>query len=785
MSVAARINTLIAILAILAGLLLTFFVGERDFSYQRDAIVLEASSLVGSKPHLQLTLYYQEAGRIQRTLDELLSLSPAIRRVTLFDNQGGRIDFKSKSWAAAERAPDLYLLREGLSPLDQGLVTRAGGSVPDSLTTLSTLILGEQTSSVTIPVISVINPAEEDLSRSDFAAALADPEGVTSLFVIGYVEVALSHTVIWSLTLPTIALSAGVGLLIVFVFWLIARLTTRRITAPLTELARVADDIAAGKRTETIRVRGSGEIRDIAEVLNGMITGLHEYTAKLDTDRKILNLKVDKTAQELSEQKEALSEATKKVSETRDKMRHLAYFDTLTSLPNRKLFTEQLTLLLRLAARSQQHVGLLLVDLDNFKRVNDSLGSSTGDHLLKVIGERLTESVRDSDVLHRSSDRDSSVMDLSRMAGDEFSVVLNSIEGTEAALRVAERLAEAVAQPIAVEGQELVVTCSVGIALAPDHATEVESLLRAADAAMIASKKQGRNRITVYDETMDAANRDRLRLETDLRKAVQEGQLLLHYQPQVNARTGKVFGAESLVRWDHPIQGLIPPFKWIPIAEDLGLINDVGQWVLNQACADLQRFRAAGFDLPKISVNVSALQLNENFVHAVSAALSFTGLPPECLELELTEGVMVNDQQSTLDLVNRLKDLGIRLSIDDFGTGYSSLSYLTRLPLDELKIDRSFVVGLSEGGTSEELVRAIIAMAKSLNLDIVVEGVETVAELEFFRAQAVHIIQGYIFSAPVPAEQFQKLLEPRYFAHRLAKVYTADAAGPMEAVEPK
>ena len=779
MSIASKINLLIAGMAIFASVLLTVFVGQRDFSFQRDEIALSASSFVGSQPHLQLTIYYQNDRQIRSTAREILGLSPAIRRVALYDNQGSLIHLETKPWAASDTAPVLERVRRNLSPVDQGMVTTTGGSLPAGLEPLSLLTLGERTISLTTPIISALAPSEPDLAREDFAAALADPTLVRSLNVIGYVEVGLSTTMIWSLTLPTIAISAGAGLLIVFAFWLAARVITRRIMKPLTKLARVADDIAAGKQTATVPLRGSGEIRDIAGVLNGVIAGMQKTAVRNDTDRKILSLKVDERTQQLSEQQVALSQATKEVSETRDRMRHLAYFDTLTSLPNRRLFTEQLILLLRLAARAKQNVGLLIVDIDNFKRINDSFGSSTGDRLLKIVGERLTEGVRESDVLHRRADRHDPVMDLSRMAGDEFAVVLNNVENTAAALNVAERLADAVAQPIDIDGQEIIVTCSVGTAMAPDHATDVEALLRAADSAMLSAKKDGRNRIVLYNASMDAANRERLQLETDLRKAIDEGQFLLHYQPQVHARTGEVCGAEALVRWEHPKRGLLPPSTWVPVAEDLGIVGEVGQWVLNQACADLQRFRTAGLNLPKLSVNVSALQLTEDFVHAVSAALSFTGLPADSLELELTEGVMVSEQEKTLQLVQRLKDLGVRLSIDDFGTGYSSLSYLTRLPLDELKIDRSFVTGLHGGGPNVELVRAIVAMAKSLGLDIVVEGVERIPEVEFFRRQDVHVIQGFLFSAPVPEAQFRKLLAPKYFAREMARLYAASAAGPL------
>jgi EAL domain-containing protein (putative c-di-GMP-specific phosphodiesterase class I) len=276
---------------------------------------------------------------------------------------------------------------------------------------------------------------------------------------------------------------------------------------------------------------------------------------------------------------------------------------------------------------------------------------------------------------------------------------------------------------------------------------------------------------------MEGANRERLQIETDLRRAVELDQLVLHYQPQVHARSGDVVGVESLVRWAHPRWGVLPPARWIPIAEELGLMEDIGCWVLRQACTDFHELRHEGLELPKISVNVSAVQLKQGFVDRVRGIIEETGIDPGALEMEVTEGILVSDQEATLLLVRKLKDLGLRLSIDDFGTGYSSLAYLTRLPLDELKVDRSFVVGLREGGANIELVRAIIAMAKSLHLDIVVEGIEELGELDFFTRQDVHVIQGYVFSKPLPLGELRRVLEPRYFARRLLRLHQAHGDG--------
>ena len=765
MTIASKINVLVAIMALTASVFVTLFVGQRDAIYQRNAIVLEASSLIGSQPQLQLN-FYLRAGALEDTASELLKLSPAIKQVVFYDKGGEVLTQSSQDWADVDSTLNFASLREDAPPLDTHQVTQRGGGVPNHLHLLSRIMLGEDTTSITLPVISVVDPAQSELQASDFAAALADSKRVQGQYALGYVAVSLSSTVLWSFTLPTMAASARIGILIVFLLWLITSLSTRKIMAPLDALARVADDIAAGEQSEPIPIRGTVEIREIATVFNSIITGLNQYRWRVDADRKILNLKIDERTEQLSQHRQELQKAAQAATKTRDQLHQLAYFDSITSLPNRRLFTEQLGLLLRLAQRSKQQVGLLLVDIDNFKRINDSLGTSAGDQLLKAISERLVSEMRDSDVIHRHSDRGGSIMDLSRMGGDEFTVVLNKVEDIDAALKVAERLGEVISKPFRIERQEIIVTSSIGIAIAPDHASDVEGLLRAADTAMTQAKQAGRNRALVYAKHMQSAHRERLEFEIDLRRAVEREELMLYFQPQVNGRTGVVVGAEALLRWQHVEKGLIPPFKWIPIVEELGLIDDVGNWVLNEACRQLVSLREQGFDLPKVSVNVSALQFHPGFVSAVGKALADTGLAPHSLELELTEGIMIRDQDATIALVQKLKAMGLRLSIDDFGTGYSSLSYLTRFPLDELKIDRSFVVGLSDD-SGAELVRAIIAMGKSLGLDIVVEGVEMIEEMMFFRDQSVDIIQSFFFSEAVPVEQLKALLEPGYFTSKI------------------
>ena len=421
---------------------------------------------------------------------------------------------------------------------------------------------------------------------------------------------------------------------------------------------------------------------------------------------------------------------------------------------------------MRLSKRNKQSLALLFLDLDNFKRINDSLGHGAGDLMLREVGRRLVECVRDSDVVAHYVDSDPKI-DVSRLGGDEFTVVLNQIDKPESAGIVAERLTRALVKPMYIDDHELVITPSIGIAVAPNDAEDVDGLLKAADTAMYHAKASGKNSYLFYHSDMDATDVERLQLENDLRKAIERDELVLHYQPQVNTETGSVIGAEALIRWNHPEQGLVAPYKFISLAEEMGLIGGLGDWVLQEACRQMKALETEGLWLPKIAVNVSALQFTPTFIRRVREILLETSLAPSALGLELTEGIMLDNVSTTIEALDELKKLGVGLSIDDFGTGYSSLSYLSRFPLDELKIDRSFVIDIGKSEHDASLVTTIIAMAQSMNLRLVAEGVETREQYQFLTSKGATTIQGYLFSKPVPIEELRPMLAERYFKEQI------------------
>ncbi|WP_317201703.1 putative bifunctional diguanylate cyclase/phosphodiesterase [Janthinobacterium sp.] len=426
------------------------------------------------------------------------------------------------------------------------------------------------------------------------------------------------------------------------------------------------------------------------------------------------------------------------------KMAHLAQHDFLTNLPNRVLLSDRIGRAVELAQRHAGAFAVLYLDLDNFKNVNDSLGHATGDLLLQSVARRLAASVRASDTV-------------SRQGGDEFVVLIPDIAGAAAAAAAAEALLAALAAPHAIGAHTLYASGSIGIGLFPADGQDAETLMQSADTAMYQAKEMGRNNYQFFKGEMNARAVERQSLETHLRRALELRQLTLHYQPKVNLASGAITGCEALLRWNHPEWGAVAPERFVGIAEDFGLIVSIGRWVLGEACAQTKRWQEAGLAPGSVAVNISALEFRRrDFVAGVRAALSESGLAPACLQLEITESVLMRDADACAAILRELKQLGVTLAVDDFGTGYSSLSYLNQFPIDVLKIDRSFVRGIGAAGGI--IAGAVIAMGNSLGHRVVAEGVEDAAQLAFLRERRCEEGQGFLFSAPLEAEQFGLLL---------------------------
>jgi diguanylate cyclase (GGDEF)-like protein len=446
-------------------------------------------------------------------------------------------------------------------------------------------------------------------------------------------------------------------------------------------------------------------------------------------------------------------QAEQALKHSEERFRHLAHHDALTGLPNRALLTEHGDLALALAKREHKIAGVLFIDLDQFKTINDSLGHPVGDTLLCIVAERLKTCLRETDTV-------------ARMGGDEFVVLLRELHHAQDAALVAQHIVQALAAPCIVEGRELHVTPSIGMALYPQDGADFETLLKNADTAVYKAKEFGRNNYQFFTAQMNAAARIRLELENDLRPALERGQFLLHYQPLIDLRTRRLVGAEALLRWLHPQRGLVTPGEFIPLAEETGLIVPIGEWVLNAACRQAKSWSESGHAL-RVAVNLSARQFRErNLLSMIKQALDDNKLDVNLLELEITESAFIKSEGHVAGTLSGLKSMGVRLALDDFGTGYSSLGYLQRFPIDKIKIDRSFVHRVRPDGSGDAIIaEAIIAMAHGLKLAVVGEGVETEAQYRFLLAQRCDEAQGHYLGRPVPAEQFS-----RYFEQSLAQV---------------
>ncbi len=426
---------------------------------------------------------------------------------------------------------------------------------------------------------------------------------------------------------------------------------------------------------------------------------------------------------------------------TAERFEHFARYDALTGLANRYYLNEKLAAAIETARDTETEVGVLFIDLDHFKNINDSLGHSVGDELLKEVANSLADFLSPKDTL-------------ARLGGDEFLIVLPDTNQREAG-EIAACIVTAMSMPLRVGQRELSTTPTIGISLFPQDGDEAEALIRNADAAMYKAKSRGRNTYEFYTRDMNAQAAERLEMESQLRTAHLRGELQLHYQPQINSHTGAVIGCEALMRWRHPELGLVSPGRFIPIAEESGLIVPMGNWAIYEACRQNVAWRRAGLPPVTVAVNLSSLQFQQpNFVDVVADALEETGLDAGSLELELTESIVMNDVEQVIAIMEQLKELGVQMSIDDFGTGYSSLSYLKRFPVDKLKIDQSFVRDLEKDESDAAIVRAVIAVGQNLDLKLIAEGVETAGQFEFLRAAGVEEIQGYYFSKPLMATDF-------------------------------
>lgn len=508
-----------------------------------------------------------------------------------------------------------------------------------------------------------------------------------------------------------------------------------KISGPITYLKKAVQSYGSGNKDISVRATSNDEVGDLTTAFNTMVEDLR------NSQKDLLNRK-----------------------EAEEKMRNLAYYDSLTGLPNRRYFFEKLNVLAPLAKEKEQILAVLFIDIDNFKRINDSLGHTLGDELLQKFSLRLKKSIRDNDVLARIKGEDNSIH-IARLAGDEFVIVFNAMDDISSIKSVTERVVRYFNEPIILNKQEIYITGSVGVSITTESGFDSETLVQHADIAMYEAKALGKNNYKIYAPIMQKYSEEQLHFESALRKAVQNKELLVYFQPFIDITTNEIIGAEALVRWHHPEKGIIAPDDFIPLVEQMGLISQLGQQVLIKACHQFKIWTGKSEQLKYLGVNFSVSQFEQMDIYQLIVdtcnELSF---PPEYLKVEITESLLIQNSENIETALKSLKDFGVKASLDDFGTGYSSLLSLSRLPIDTLKIDRSFITALNaedikERQESQNIISTILAMAENLQLNVVAEGVETKKDVEFLSQNNVKIAQGYYFSKPLPAEEFDVFLD--------------------------
>ncbi|WP_413673845.1 putative bifunctional diguanylate cyclase/phosphodiesterase [Massilia cellulosiltytica] len=539
--------------------------------------------------------------------------------------------------------------------------------------------------------------------------------------LLGTVVVRSSVTSVYRQLALYLALALPMTLILLSLSYYALSRLQRYFTAPIRALSAVSEQISRqGDYSLRAEVSQAADIGLLARTFNGMLDRIQKRELELEAEineRKRIEVKLDR----------------------------LAHYDPVTQLNNRHFFNERLESVLARARKFDERTILMFIDLDNFKTVNDTLGHDIGDELLRLVSRRLSETLRFGDVL-------------SRIGGDEFGIILENVSQVGVAALIAEKCLLKLADPIHIHGHDIHIGASIGISVYPDDATDMHALLKYADTAMYYAKNGGKNAWRMFTPSMRDDAHKRFKLDNNLRRALERDEFVLHYQPQVDLKTGDIVGVEALIRWIHPQLGMVSPNDFIPVAEDTGLIVPIGEWVLREACRDLKRWHAEGH-LLRVAVNLSGRQLKEsNLVAAVLATLREADVDPCWLELELTESMLMDASTDIVDRLHALTDAGIQLAIDDFGTGYSSMSYLKTFPVRALKVDRSFVRGLPQDPEDAAITRAIIAMARSLRMEIVAEGIETQEQHDFLRAHGCDKSQGYLYGRPCPAAQIGQML---------------------------
>jgi diguanylate cyclase (GGDEF)-like protein len=769
MSIAARVTLLFVCAGLLLSTAAATYVAQTEYQATLDRLVENAIARAQNRVDLQFYIYENNEVGLSRILEDYLG-SDAVASAAIYSSRGDLLTRKDRGQASNDSALSMKTVRGDVSISDTSLTAFDNNHELSGTGFWNSLLADNTVAYLVAPIFSSVNPAAKGQVLADFANALDHPDTNKSLVVIGYLYLAIDRSSILQELRPASARIFFLSLTTIVLCALLLFWTFKRSMQPLSQLNQIANRILAGEDFRPVEFRKGSEFSAIADLLNSLLDRAKSFRNEIGLEHKLLQMQADERASLLSMRELELSKAEEEINATRLQLHQLANYDRLTSLPNRHLFAEQLGVLLRLCARNAKPLAVLFINLNNFHRINESLGRATGDSILQEVGRRLESCLRSSDILaHHVNSTEG--LRVSRLGGDEFAVVLSELDQIDSAGIVAQRISDKLVESMDVDGHELVVTPSIGIAVAPRNAMEVEGLLKAASIAMHHAKSAGNGGYLFYNDDMEARGQDDIKMESELRKAIERNELSLHFQPQVDTVDGSIICAEALLRWEHPEYGFVAPSKFIDLAERMGLIWELGDWALVAACQQMKAFKDQRLQLKRIAINISPQQFKPEFATRVKDVLASVNLPPSMLELGLSETILVNKDQIGLTLLQDLKALGVYLSLDNFGTNHVPISYLGCYPLDEIKIDRSFVADCNKRKDAARLVKAIIAMAKSLELRTVAEGVETEGEYRFLADNGLGIMRGYLFSKPLPAAQFKQLLVvPWHFMAQLQRM---------------
>ncbi|MDX1733368.1 MAG: EAL domain-containing protein [Halioglobus sp.] len=735
---------------------LSVFVARHYYDQALSGTVALITEKAADRAEIKHWMYSKDKGELTAALKDMLDANGLVA-AAVYNARGDLLAASDRRGSAVSTLPPLGEVRGDASITAAALVAFVEGVAQPSRGFSLALSEGEQLH-LTLPIITTLNPTHRNLAPADFLAAAGAGGAGNSRNIMGYVHAALAPRELLAAYSGPIGQILGVFVAAALALGAIVFRLLGGVRKELAALDRLADEVAEGTPVEELTMPDNTETRKVTDAIKEIIRKAQESRNAVETERKMLDLQADESASRLSEQDDRLSRASEEIQEAKNKLREVTFYDSLTSLPNRALFQEQLQLLLNSSERGGQTFALLFLNLNNFGRVNDTFGYSTGDLVLTEVGKRLSNCLRRNDVVSSNAQTDLDA-GVSRIGGDEFALILDQVDRAESAGKVAQRIIDQVTAPIQVADQEIIVSPSIGIAVYPRDAKDADGLTRAAGVAMNSLEASPKGAYLFYNEELVRDEQDQFRLESELRKAVERNQLQLCYQPQIDTADGSIVCAEALMRWEHPEFGEVPPSRFIPLAQNSGMMAELGHWCLLRACQQLKEIRASGLELPRVAINIEPEEVGADLTRHVREALEETGLSADSLELGLSEIVLMDSDSEEARALRELSELGVHISLDNFGISSTPLSHLNMCPINELKLDYKIVHNCDRNSRNASLVKAVIAVAQSLELRIVAAGVETQGEFEFLADCGARMLQGFLFSAPVSADELQKQLE--------------------------